>query len=55
MKVLWLLTRDPGATGEALRGEQARAAEVETIDLRVETDDGRVVDAIEAADRVVCW
>lgn len=55
MRVLWLITKDLGATGRAIRAGQARAASVVTIDLRVETDDGRVVDAIEAADKVISW
>jgi len=55
VKVLWLLTRDPGPAGIALAAEHARAAEVETIDLRTETDYDRVVGAIAAADRVVSW
>jgi len=51
MHVLWLLTRDLDATGEEIRAEQARLASVETIDLRAERDAGRVLDAIEAADK----
>ena len=54
-RVLWLLTRELDATGAAIRAEQARVAVVETIDLRVERDDARVVAAIEAADRLVSW
>lgn len=55
MRVLWLLTRELDATGAAIRAEQARVAAVETIDLRVERDDARIVAAIEAADRLVSW
>lgn len=54
-RVLWLLTRELDATGAAIRAEQARVAAVETIDLRVERDDARIVAAIEAADRLVSW
>jgi hypothetical protein len=55
MRVLYLLTRDLDATGRALRAEHERDNEVETLDLRVERDCGRVVDLVAAADRVVCW
>ena len=55
MKVLWLLTRDPGPTGSALAGEHAREHEVRTIDLRVETDFALVLEAVASADRVVSW
>lgn len=55
MKVLYLLTRDLDATGRSLREEHAREHAVEVIDVRAETDYGRIVDAIAAADRVVSW
>ena len=55
MRGLYLLTRDLDATGLALRAEHERGNAVDTLDVRVEKDFGRVVDLIEAADRVVCW
>lgn len=55
MKILYLLTRDLDATGDALREALAGEHAVEVVDLRGASDWGRVVDAIAAADRVVCW
>lgn len=55
MRLLYLLTRELGRTGECLRQEQGREHEVEVIDLRREPDWQRVVAAIEAADRVLTW
>jgi hypothetical protein len=55
MKILYLLTRDLGATGAALRHEHAKEHAVEVIDLRTETKFDRVVDGIAAADRVISW
>lgn len=55
MRILYLLTRELDGIGDALREEHARAHAVQTIDLRIEKDFGRVVDAIAAADRVVSW
>ena len=55
MKVLYLLTRDLGATGTALRDEHLREHAVEVIDLRAEKRHDRVVDAVAAADRVISW
>ena len=55
MKILYLLTRDLDATGAALRHEHAKEHAVEVIDLLSETDYGRVVDEIAAADRVISW
>ena len=55
MKVLYLLTRDLGATGAELCREHAAAHEVEVVDLRREKDYDRVVAAIAAADRVISW
>ena len=55
MKILYLLTRDLGATGAVLRHEHAKEHTVEVIDLLCEKDYGRVVAAIAAADRVISW
>jgi len=55
MTILYLLTRDLGATGTALRVEHEKDHRVEVIDLRGEISYGRVVDSLAAADRVVCW
>jgi hypothetical protein len=55
VKILYLLTRELGATGEELRREHAREHTVDVVDLAGERDYDRIVDAIAAADRVVCW
>jgi len=55
MKILYLLTRDLGAVGDALYREHAKEHEVDVVDLRGEQDYGRVVDAIAASDLVVPW
>ena len=55
MRILYLLTRDLGVTGGALRLEHAETHTVEVIDLLSDSDYGRVVDAIAAADRVISW
>ena len=55
MTILYLLTRDLGATGVALRVEHEKGHRVEVIDLRGEVSYGRVVDSIASADRVICW
>jgi hypothetical protein len=55
MRILFLLTRALAGTGAALRRELLREHAVEVIDLRGETDYDRVVDAIDAADRVISW
>ena len=55
MKILYLLTRDLGATGAALRHEHAKEHAVEVIDLLSDRNYDRVVDEIVSADRVICW
>ena len=55
MKILYLLTRDLGATGAVLRHEHAKTHTVEVIDLLKDSDYDRVVDEIASADRVICW
>jgi len=55
MKILYLLTRDLGATGAVLRHEHAQEHEVVVIDLLNERNYDRVVDEIAAADRVISW
>jgi hypothetical protein len=55
MTILYLLTRELDATGEALRREHAHAHTVVVLDLAGDPDYGRIVDAIAAADRVICW
>lgn len=55
MVVLYLLTRDLDGIGGLLREEHAKEHAVEVVDLRTERDYGRVVDAIDAADRVISW
>lgn len=55
MRILYLLTRDLDGIGEALREEHASEHAVEVVDLRIDEDFGRIVDAIAAADRVVSW
>ena len=55
MHVLYLLTRDLDATGAALRDAHARDHAVEVVDLRGDIEDARVVELVDAADRVICW
>lgn len=55
MRILYLLTRDLGPTGGALRLEHEKTHTVEVIDLLGDSDYDRVVDAIATADRVISW
>jgi len=55
VKILYLLTRDLDGTGAALHNEHTKEHAVEVIDLRRETDYGRVIDEIASADRVISW
>ena len=55
MKILYLLTRDLGATGAVLRQEHAKEHVVEVIDLLSERNYDRVVDEIASADLVISW
>ena len=55
MKILYLLTRELDGTGAALLNEHAKEHPVAVIDLRRETDYDRIVDEIDAADRVISW
>lgn len=55
MRILYLLSRELEGIGRQLREEHAREHAVEVIDLRVEKDFCRVLDAIAAADRVISW
>jgi len=55
MKILYLLTRELGATGTALRHEHAKTHTVMAIDLLVEKNYDRIVDEIAAADRIISW
>lgn len=55
MKILYLLTRELDGVGAALLNEHAKEHQVGVIDLRRETDFGRVVDEIATADRVISW
>ena len=55
MNILYLLTRDLDATGQALRTEHEKANTVAVLDLRATNDYGRIVEMIAAADRVISW
>jgi hypothetical protein len=55
MRILYLLTRELDGTGAVLRREHAKEHTVTVIDLAGETNYGRVVDEIAAADRVISW
>ena len=55
MKILYLLTRDLDATGEALRRAHAKEHTVGVIDLLSEKNYDRVVEEIASADRVISW
>ncbi len=55
VRVLFLLTGELGDSGAALLAENAKEHLVTVTDLRCETDYGRIVDEIAAADRVICW
>jgi len=55
LKILYLLTRDLGATGAVFRHEHAKEHTVEVIDLLSERNYDLVVDEIASADRVISW
>lgn len=55
MKILYLLTRDLGATGLVFRNEHAKEHTVEVIDLLSEKNYDRIVEEIASADRVISW
>ena len=55
MKILHLVKRDLSPTEKAILEAHRGAGEVTVIDLRTNTDYGRIVDQIVAADKIISW
>lgn len=55
MTILYLLTKDPGSTGEKILAEHKKKAEVTVIDLRHDKDYDKIVDQIAACDKIISW
>lgn len=55
MKILHLVKRDLAPTEASIVETHRKGHDVTLVDLRTETDYGRIVDQIAAADRVISW
>jgi hypothetical protein len=55
VKILHLVKRDLTATEKAILEAHRGAHTVEVIDLRTNSDYGRIVDQIAASDKIVSW
>ncbi len=55
MKILHLVKKDLAPTEKAILEAHRSGHDVEVIDLRTNTDYGRIVDQIFASDKIVSW
>ena len=55
MKILHLVKKDLSPTETAILEAHRGGNTVEVIDLRTNTDYGRIVDQIVAADKIISW
>ena len=55
MKILHLVKKDLAPTEASILEAHRKGHDVTVIDLRTETDYGRIVDQIAAADKVISW
>ena len=55
MKILHLVKRDLTSTEQAILAAHRGGHTVEVIDLRTNTDYGRIVDQIVATDKIISW
>lgn len=55
MKILHFVKRDLTPTEKAILDAHRGAGDVTVIDLRTNTDYGRIVDQIVASDKIVSW
>ena len=55
MKILHLVKRDLAPTEKAILEAHRSSHGVEVVDLRTDTDYGRIVDQIVAADKIISW
>ncbi|MHB8836030.1 MAG: hypothetical protein ACYC9Y_10000 [Candidatus Methylomirabilia bacterium] len=55
MKILHLVKKDLTPTEKAILEAHRSGHTVEVIDLRMDTDYGRIVDQIFASDKIVSW
>ena len=55
MKILHLVKKDLTPTEKAILEAHRKGHSVEVVDLRTNTDYGRIVDQIVAAEKIVSW
>lgn len=55
MKILYLLRSRPDSTCQTLMDEHRKSHEVTVIDLAAEKDYDKIVDALDASDKVISW
>jgi len=55
MKILYLVKRDLDSTAREIMEHHGNSHEVTVIDLRETSDYDRIVEVLEASDRVISW
>jgi hypothetical protein len=55
VKILHIVKRDLAPTEKAILEAHRGAGDVTVIDLRADTDYGRIVDQIAASDKIISW
>lgn len=55
MKILYVVSNEPDTTGSAIIEAHRKSHEVTLFDLRSDKDYGKLVEQIEAHDKVISW
>ncbi|MEJ2685490.1 MAG: hypothetical protein P8Z71_13980 [Candidatus Sulfobium sp.] len=55
MKILYIFHSEPDATAQNFIREQGKGNEIAVFDLRAGKDYGRLLNMIEASDKVISW